>query len=233
MIIYPAQKGVRIGCLIRREGQAKSMELVLAHPLLSGYPNMLEIDARYTWSNGLSGEVAAHTPGTGQCLNFYVPTYFRNFDSFIPGSSRVVRLGALALSISKPESTDFSLTSGPLYETLLQEFLVQNPDATEQDFSVPVFSMDGMVALLPSFYSCYVELSAPVLEIARLTFLNIPLYRLLVPVFRDREGETCIYLYVREDILDGYLPEKGDNIRATAWLTGELDDALSEPAVIQ
>lgn len=233
MILYPGQSGVRVGCLIRQAEDKKSMELVSAYPVLPGYPNMLEIDARYTWSNGLSGEVAAHAQEALPRINFFVPAYFRDKDSFVPGASRLMRLSALALNLSRPKTSEFTLTTGQFYDTLLREFQEQNPTLSEEDFPAPVIRMDGMTAMFPTSYSCYAEVAAPVLEVVPLTFLDIPLYRLLIPVTRFEDTEIRVYLYVREDGMDGYVPKEGDDIHASIWLTGELDEDLSEMTVVQ
>ena len=189
---------------------------------MEGLPNPLRIRKSHTWSNGLEGVVAAERVHDGPPVTFFAPFFFRDEPRFEPETEALVSLAALAFSCRKAGMQKFSVEEGPWYEEELQRFLAKNPGKSEADFSAPVVSMQGARILMPQRYACEWQYRCPVLEVARTEVLGQPVYKLHV-VFVGVDEETLAgYLYVPERLLDGYIPQAGDDIEGTLWMTGML-----------
>ena len=222
LLQYPDNsRDIRAGMLLATPSGEKT-SLVSCFPVMEGLPNPLRIRKSHTWSNGLEGVVAAERVHDGPPVTFFAPFLFRDEPRFEPETEALVSLAALAFSCRKAGMQKFTVEEGPWYEEELQRFLAKNPGKSEADFSAPVVSMQGARILMPQRYACEWQYRCPVLEVARTEVLGQPVYKLHV-VFVGVDEETLAgYLYVPERLLDGYIPQAGDDIEGTLWMTGML-----------
>lgn len=222
LLQYPNNgKDIRAGMLLATPSGEKTA-LVSCFPVMEGLPNPLRIRKSHTWSNELEGVVAAERVHDGPPVTFFAPFFFRDEPRFEPESEVMVSLAALAFSCRKAAMQTFTVEEGPWFEEELQRFLEKNPGKSEAEFSAPVVSMQGARILMPQRYACEWQYRCPVLEVARTEVLGQPLYKLHVIFVGVDEDCLAGYLYVPERLLDGYIPQAGDDIEGTLWMTGML-----------
>lgn len=214
-------RDIRAGMLLATPSGEKT-SLVSCFPVMEGLPNPLRIRKSHIWSNGLEGVVAAERIHDGPPVTFFAPFFFRDEPRFEPETEVMVSLAALAFSCRKAAMQSFSVEEGPWYEEELQRFREKNPEKSEADFSAPVVSMQGSRILMPQRYACEWRYRCPVLEVARTEVLGQPVCKLRVIFVGVDEDILAGYLYVPERLLDGYIPQAGDDIEGTLWMTGML-----------
>lgn len=229
LVQYPDNgRDIRAGVLLAEPPSAEKAVLVSCFPVMEGLPNPLLIRKSHAWRNGLEGVVAAERVHDGPPITFFAPFFFRDEPQFAPGAELSVSLAGLAFSCRKAAMQRFTVEEGPWYEEELQRFLEENPGKSEADFSAPVVSMQGARILMPQHYACEWQYRCPVLDVARTEILGQPVYRLHV-IFVGVDDDTLAgYLYVPERLLDGYVPQAGDDIEGTLWMTGMLCDDRRE-----
>lgn len=222
LLQYPDNgRDIRAGMLLATPSGEKT-SLVSCFPVMEGLPNPLRIRKSHTWSNGLEGVVAAERVHDGPPVTFFAPFFFRDEPRFAPEAEVMVSLAALAFSCRKAAMQSFSVEEGPWYEEELQRFLEKNPGKSEADFSAPVVSMRGARILMPQHYACEWQYRCPVLDVARTEILGQPVHKLHVIFVGMDEDNLTGFLYVPDRLLDGYIPQAGDDIEGTLWMTGML-----------
>jgi len=224
LLHYPSdQVDICAGVLIDKAPDSNNMVFKSCFPIMKGIPNSLYIKKSHTWENGIEGVVAAERVGDGPPVSFFAPFYFRDFDSFVPNVEKTVHLAALAFSCEKAELKEFTVDKGGFFEMQLQEFVDNNPGKTAKEFSAPVVSMRGSRILLQSKYTCEWEYRCPVLNVERASFFEKLIYKLHVVFVGIEDEELAGYLYVPAHMLNGYIPQIGDDIQGVLWMTGVLD----------
>jgi hypothetical protein len=176
----------------------------------------------------VEGVVAARMASGGPPISFFAPFYLRDFADFALGSDTVVNLSALAFSLRQADQEEFTVTEGVFYKQCLHNFLEENPDKTEADFSPPIVSLDGAKILLPAHYSCEWQFRCPVLAVEEVFFMNIKIFKLTVDFVGVDDSVLGGYLYASERILNGYVPVAGHDVEGSLWMTGTCADAEAE-----
>jgi hypothetical protein len=224
LLKYPDEAAsASAGSLLLYSDDKKSWDLISAYPVLEGLPNRLSIIATHTWENGLEGEVAANISG-GPWVDFFDPYYLRDKDLMWNETERTFSLAALALSIEKLGETKFTVKEGAFYEDRLKNFLAENPGKTEKDFEPPVISMNGARILFPTNYVSELEYQCPVLSVDEVYLLKKKIYKMSVEFVGMDDEMIRGFLYAPESVLNGYIPQAGDDIRGVLWMTGYLID---------
>lgn len=223
LVQYPDNgRDIRVGVLLAVPPSAEKTILVSCFPVMEGLPNPLRIRKSHAWSNALEGVVAAERVHDGPPVTFFAPFFFRDAPRFVPEAEVMVSLAALAFSCRKAVMQKFTVEEGPWYEEELQRFLEENPGKSEADFSAPVVSMQGARILMPQPYACEWQYRCPVLDVARTEILGQPVYKLHVIFVGVDDDNLAGYLYVPERLLDGYIPQAGDDVEGSLWMTGML-----------
>lgn len=228
----PAEGDITAGVLNTRVSGSDELQVRSCYPLLQGYPNALLVNETHTWANGLEGVVAAQKGEEGPPVDFFAPLYFLDHKTFAwaihEKQALITELGAVAFSLQKAEVREYAVDEGPLYETLLQQFLEENPDKTQADFEAPVVSTQGLRMLMPTQYVCEWAYRCPVEAMEELTFHNKPFLKLTVSLVGVGETEMRAYLYVSEAELNGYRPSVGDDIEGVLWMSGSIAYEMGE-----
>lgn len=232
LLQYPALVGLRVGCLLEHNKEENHIAFISGFPLLDGYMNTLTILARYTWENGLEGEVAAEMSGTNHTISFFAPYYFRDAEKFSPDTNAEVALSAIAFSLKKSTMLEFNIDKGPLYEMSLDRYLQEQPEKKQEDFPHVKVSCRGMVACMATETTCTFQYRSPILDARPCLFLGIPCWCLLITLARnEEEGEDMrAYIYVSEEKLAGYTPQVGDDVEGVCWLMGNLVSKYTDEA---
>jgi len=217
---YPENGSVRAGVLLVTTPNNKNWEVCSAYPLLEGKPVALVIKQKHTWANDAEGIVAARMASGGYLLSFFAPFYLRDFADLALGHDTMVNISALAFSLSQAEPEEFAIHEGVFYEQRLHDFLEENPEKTEADFSPPVVSLSGAKLLFPAHYTCEWQFRCPVLAVEEVFFMDIKLYKLTVDFVGTDDDVMSGYLYASERILNGYIPAVGHDVEGCMWMTG-------------
>jgi hypothetical protein len=225
LLQYPSESSVCAGVLLVKTHDDKNWGVCSAYPILEGKSVNLTINKTHIWGNGVEGVVAAHSAGNGPPISFFAPFYLRDFASVALESDKVVRIGALAFSLRQAEPNEFSVRQGALYEDHLRDFLEENPEKTQADFTPPIVSFRGAKILLPSDYSTEWKFRCPVFAVEEVSFMDIKVYKLAVDFVGVDDDVMSGYLYASEKILDGYVPEVGHDVEGGLWMTGMIADS--------
>lgn len=222
LLQYPEQAPFRIGALVVKTPESEGMKLWSCCPVMEGLPNRLVIGKTHTWENHVEGVVAAKEADGGSPVTFFAPFYFRDKDIFASGGEQTISLAALALSLGKAELQEFTVDEGPLYESRLQEFLEENPGKSQADFTTPVVSMRGCRILMPSKYVPEWQFRCPVLNVETISLFGHTIHKMQVIFVGMDDQEISGYLYASEHVLNGYVPQAGDDIQGVLWMSGAL-----------
>jgi hypothetical protein len=223
LLRYSKDSSIAVGYLLILNDKTHRNELHSAFPIFEGLPNSLTILNTHTWGNGIEGVVAANTGYDGLRIDFYDPYYFEDSSKLIKGEKRELFISALALNLRQAEKNELSINYGHFYESELQEFLKENPDKTKADFPAVALSLKGMCMFLPTSIVGENQFRCPVLEVKKVSVLNINFYQLRVKIIGTYENKTFeCYIYASELTLKGYIPQVGDDIEGVLWLCGYL-----------
>ena len=221
------RKSVQAGVLIRGDDADSNHILVNGYPILQGLPNSMDILEAHTWSNGVEGEVLARMAGSATTpVSFFAPFYFRDFAQFEEDRRCTIFLAALALSISQAKQKSVIIDEGEFYEMELKQFLAKNTGKTAADFSGPEIILEGARMLFPSDTASCQEFRVPVLEVRYCMFFDIDLFRIRTEFVLDHVDGNDValqgYIYAPLHLLEGYMPQVGDDIEGFLWMTGYL-----------
>lgn len=217
----PAEGDLRVAALVAGEDGQAGMGLVSSYPLLDGPANDLVVAGVHAWSNGLEGVVAARLAPDGPPLTFFAPFHFRDFQRFRPGARLSVSLGAMALSLRKARLSELEVSEGPLHELGLAERRAGNPDGDPTDLPASTkVSLAGSSILLPSRYVCEWEYRCPVLDVAETELRGIPFLRITTEFLRGDGAALRGCLYASERVLEGCVPQRGDDVEGGLWMSG-------------
>jgi hypothetical protein len=72
---------------------------------------------------------------------------------------------------------------------------------------------------IPTKWACYFEYRSPIIEVEKLKFLDVFVYRVKVTLLRSEEDDSlAVDLYIGEEALGEYVPKVGDDIEGVLWL---------------
>ncbi|MDR1942160.1 MAG: hypothetical protein LBQ47_07520, partial [Endomicrobium sp.] len=224
-IVYPENNSIQLCSLIEKKNNTN--EFISMFPLLAGIPAKLNITEKYTWENGLEGEVSGKWLG-GREINFFAPFYYQQFLNTEINKEFTVYLSGIAFSVKDDTGNKFEIDKGDMYEMQLRKFLKDNPDKTKKDFPCITVHMGDVSVLFPTQYYSNFEYRGPILSIEYTELLGAKIAKAKIRILRSgydvkAEEELCINLYLTEHALNGYNPKEGDCITGAMWLTGYLE----------
>lgn len=124
------------------------------------------------------------------------------------------QVSALATKIEKTPETILKIDEGDMYKVALEDFLKENPNKTKEDFPYVKIDASHMSAIFPSEIEDEYEFSSDINDVEKFNFMGMNFYRMEIEILRDIDkGGIKVNLYANEDLLEGYEPKKGDNIR--------------------
>lgn len=195
----------------------------------SGYPVSLDgnkysvtIDRIEPWQYGIEGWVHGQAnPGSASC-SFFDTMFFNGTDLLQPGQVVEYSLSALAYWLRPISMRTFDVATGPLWEMEKQRRLEEGE--SEEEASKPVvFHMTGAAIYLPSGQDDYpddVQIQGVIESLDSFQHAGQTIYRMELIVMRQDEGDFRIPVFASERVLDGYVPQLGEDVEASVWLQG-------------
>jgi len=197
--------------------------------LWSAYPVCAEgsrcrlvIDAIEAEANGIEGLIEASAP-EGGLISFFDPYFFLNKDRYRVGEGATLRLAALAYMLRKTEQLEIQVDGGPMLELHRQRVLEEDPTADVSAITSVPISMDGAALYFSRGEpKDDAEIRFKVEEVSRFKCAKQSFLRLTGPIMKPNGEDVKVVVYAAEYVLDGYVPQVGDNIEAIVWMQGYL-----------
>jgi len=200
-----------------------SNEFWSGYPVCSeGISNRVVIDEIKPWENGIEGTIEGHFPEDGM-VSFFDPYFFLNKVRYRKGEEVAVTLGALAYTLYKAEHLELNITEGPLLEIHRQRMLEEDPTTDVSSITSVPISMDGAAIYFPRGEDKDdAEIRFRVEEVSCFSCAERGFMQLTGAITRSESGEVKIHVYASEQVLNGYMPQVGDNVEAVVWMQGFL-----------
>ena len=207
--------------LVASETEEGSKELWSSYPVCGeGVNSNLVINAVTPDESGIEGIIEASVPEGGM-ISFFDPYFFLNKDGYRLGEEITVTLGALAYMLRKAEQLEIEVTEGDMLEVHRKSLLEQDPTTDISAITSVSLSLDGTAIYFPrgepkddAELRFKIEESFP-FECAEHRFV-----RVTGAIMRPDSGDVKINVYASEQVLDGYVPQIGDNVEAIVWMQG-------------
>lgn len=222
-VAWPQDQPLR-ACVLMCGEPGAQLAPVNAFPLFEGLPNDLVVEASQPLEEGQGADVAVSMMEDKNPMWFFDPFYTRDVTDLTPGVVQTFWLAGCALGIRKAVLDHISLVSGPDFELFAKDWLEKNPDKSSQD--VPPLQIDiaGKHFIQPG--RCFGEyhIRATVEDIEDWQFDKMPVKSLTLIFPFDNRPALRLPLYVSQYVLNGYTPQKGDDIEAYVCLQGRIID---------
>jgi hypothetical protein len=215
-LVYPEEGPVRSCALIApREGK---LSLETMFPLLEGIENNVTVRSKYTWENGIEGEVEIDINGFDSFV--FTPFYKQDYESVEDSTTVKMSLAGLAYTVQNAMMS-FEIGEGPMYEQQLSDFLQKNPGKTRKDFPNLEIHMDGLVATFPTETHSEYQYRGTILALEYTEFFGRKIAKTKVCIKRDEDGEQLhIYLYIPLNRCGNCELAVGKDIQGIIWLQG-------------
>lgn len=178
-------------------------EMLTAYPELDGIAHEFAVDEAIPWANGVEAQLRGRLGPAS--ASFFPTDFFAEADATF-GGDRQVELAGLAYYCA-PQSG-------------ASDDAVADIDGTES-----ADGEGGVVGFAPfdrGDVDDYV-FRTRAKDVTATTFDGRAVYRLRAPLFR-RDGEDVdVSLYAADRVLDGVVPEPGDDLEGVLWLQGRTE----------
>jgi hypothetical protein len=224
---YPTGNPIQSCVILYVNKDNESLEVQSMYPFMEGTPTKLTITDKYTWENGIEGEILGEFCDRIE-IPFFAPFYYSQFLNIEIGKEYEIFLAGLAYSIENDSGRTFEFDSGAIYEMQLKEFLEKNPNKAKEDFPKVTASMAGCGMFFPQEYFAEISYRGPILSLTEAELFGVKIFKTEIRVAKgisSNSGENSdliISLYIPENLLNGYNPKIGDDIQGVMWLTGYL-----------
>jgi hypothetical protein len=197
-----------------------SNQLWSAYPVCAeGMKSRLVIDAVKAWDNaGIEGIIEASVPDGGM-ITFFDPYYFLNKDGYHLGEEVTVALGALAYTLQKAEQLEIEVHEGEMLEIHRKNLLEQDPTIDVSAITSVPISLDGTSIYFPRGEDD-AELRFKVEQISPFKCAERSVMQITGTIMKPESGDVKINVYASEQVLNGYVPQIGDNVEAVVWMQG-------------
>ena len=222
LLASPVNGGIGIHShIVMTQGKGKA-DFVGGYPALEGLPVPSSIEQAHVWSNGISGVVAARSLTTGAPFSFFLTGFFQHAPQLQFGARTSFNLSGLALTLKKAE-IDVPECGTAAYDAALKAFLMAHPEKKAGDFHPEALIAHGTGVLLPTEVVSMWAFQVPVLGTEYVEFMGRRFLRILTLFSGGRERSARGYLYAAEHVLNGYVPQVGDDVTGTLWLQGSME----------
>lgn len=199
--------------------------------LFSGYPvfldgirHVVELEHFTPWPYGIEAWVHGRVTAAAVPLCFFDTHYYAGSTVYQPGQKLDVSLAALAYSMQPIQLRKFEIKEGPFWEMERQQRLENGESEVEASRPVSIH-MTGAAIFLPRFDDVApdeAEYQGVIDAVEAIEHDGQLVYRVEIDVMRP-EGETFhLPVYVSERVLDGYVPQLGEDVQGTLWLQGRI-----------
>lgn len=223
LMAWPQDQPVRAGVIMAGD-EGGQLRPETAVPLIEGLPNDLTVEATHPRKEGLGAEVAVEMVSGKNPMWFFDPLYGRDRDDLTPGVTHTFWLGAIAFTARKALLDNITLTSGPDFERHARAWLEENPGKSHRDVPpLKVDIRDKRIIMPGHFYGEY-HLRAVIDETVECQFDKMPIKILYLKFPFDNRDDMRLPLFASAFVLRDFVPEKGQEVEAYAWLQGRIID---------
>ena len=198
--------------------------------LFSGYPVALDgvvqhvtIDRIDPWEYGIEGWIHAKVEGASS-ISFFDTMYFAGSDQLASGQEIEVSFAGLAYWLRPIQMRSFEIKEGPMWE-MERERRLKNGES-EKDASRPVeIHMTGASIFLPrggEETPDDAQFQGVIEQLDSFDHDGQKIYRMEMVVMRPDDGEFRIAVFASEHVLDGYVPQLGEDVEGILWLQGRI-----------
>ena len=214
-----------------------NINLVSSCPLLAGAKNKLILKKCHTWHSGVEGVFAARSATCNDLLlNFFDPFYIQDKELYNHNVKKNVYLSAVALNAQELIEEDHIYTEGNYYEHCLKEFLKNNPNKTEKDFTLKIqMRSEHFRMFVGRDTTCVYEIVGLIEDVKYTKILDKKTAVLKVNLEHREDNEFFyIYIYVSEHLLKKYKPKIGEGLHARVWLNGYFanEEMIEEKSIV-
>jgi hypothetical protein len=222
-LVYPNNNPVQICLLIKSDENENMLESF--YPVVEGIENEITILEKHRWENNLEGEVIADF-NDAVAISFFAPFFCKEFDNIKHKKTKVF-LAGIADNIEIEDDEETTISEGPFYEVLLNEFLSENPGKTKDDFEPIKISMKGASVFLSTDYTSYFQFRGTVQAIETVSILDIEILKLKVCLVKPDDEDLNAYLYVSKNRVKYNELKIGCDIQGMVMLIGYIDYKIS------
>ena len=210
-----------VNITIKEDGQNV---FATGYPVFKGAENKMILKDMYRWNVEAEGEMSAQvTINEGYLLNFHNPFFAFDSQNFEFNKPQNICLAALALNLNGLQETSYEINEGPVFEENLQKFLSENPNKTAKDYKPEKIYIDKNLTrmMMPSDYVSEFHGIGQIKEISK-----TKIFGELITILKTDFGHACdndslfINIYAANHVLKDFIPQIGDGIEATLWITG-------------
>jgi hypothetical protein len=203
--------------------------------LFSGYPVALDgvvqtvtINRIDPWEYGIEGWIHAKAADAAS-VSFFDTMFFAGSDQLTPGQQVDVSFSGLAYWLRPIQMRSFEIKEGPMWE-IERERRLKNGE-TEKEASRPVeIHMTGASIFLPrggDEIPDDAQFQGVIEALDSFEHDGQRIYRMEMVVMRPDDGEFRIAVFASEHVLDGYVPQLGEDVEGILWLQGRIIDSAS------
>ena len=198
--------------------------------LFSGYPVALDgvvqtvtIKRVDPWEYGIEGWIHARAADAAS-VSFFDTMFFAGSDQLLPDQQVDVSFSGLAYWLRPIQMRSFEIKEGPMWEMERERRLKDGE--TEKEASRPVeMHMTGASIFLPrggDEIPDDAQFQGVIEALDSFEHDGQRIYRMEMVVMRPDDGEFRIAVFAAEHVLDGYVPQLGEDVEGILWLQGRV-----------
>jgi len=210
--------------LVVSDSQKQQRFLFTGYPVIrDGITHTATVVKVEPWEHGIEGWVHLSVTGEGRSLAFFDTRYYAGTAALQPGQRVDVVLAGLAYSLEPLVQASIEIDKGALWEMEKQRRLEEGMSAEEAERPVMVL-ISGMTAFIPrdGEYCDDAEFAGVIEAIDTFVHAAQTFYRLDLVLLRNDDEAFHLPIFVSEQVLDGYVPRLGEDIRGVMWVQGHL-----------
>jgi hypothetical protein len=211
--------------LVVSDSQEDCRFMFSAYPVLpNGIRHPVTLDHFEPWKFGIEGWMHGHITDSGVPICFFDTRYYAGSAEYQPGQVLDVSLAGLAYFLRPIQLRSFEIKEGPMWEMERQRRLDEGD--SQEDAERPVeIHMTGASIFLPrggKNVRDEAQFQGVVDAIKSFEHDGQTIYRLEMIVLRPDDNECRLPVFVSEHVLDGYVPQLGEDVEGTMWLQGQI-----------
>jgi hypothetical protein len=203
--------------------------------LFSGYPVALDgvvqtvtINWVDPWEYGIEGWIHVTVTDTAS-VSFFDTMFFAGSDQLVPDQQVDVSFAGLAYWLRPIQMRSFEIKEGPMWELERKRRLEEGEPEKEADRPVEIH-MTGASIFLPrggDEIPDDAQFQGVIDALDSFEHDGQRIYRMEMVVMRPEDKEFRIAVFASEHVLDGYVPQLGEDVEGILWLQGRVIGSAS------
>ena len=211
--------------IVVSDAQEENKFLFSAYPvLLDGMRHVVELDRFVPWEYGIEAWVHGHVTRESVPICFFDTRYYADSAAYQTGQRLDVSLSGLAYFLQPILMRVFEIKEGPFWEMERQRRLDEGEPEEEASRPVQVHMTGGSIFLPRSDDEVRDEaqFQGVIDAIDSFEHDGQRIYRLEMVVMRPGDDEFRLPVFVSEHVLDGYVPQLGQDVEGMMWVQGQI-----------